>query len=619
MKKDNGITLIALVVIIIVLLILAGISLNYATGDTNLIQKSKEAMFKSDAKDLKDMWDARVAGIDATNINYENVEDVIGVEKIPESLRGIFAIENGKLVYKSDIDSLSDEQKSWLFEVGINQAYIVPLNIVIKGAFSQVIQSVNSRSADVFFVLDVSTSMDEDLLEAEGNNKRRYQAMFTALNSAIPTIMEANEKNRFAVVTYSGNCFEAVPLGHHEAKSDTGFFTINYTTKSNPSWYAKTNIKGLNDTNLSRGNGTGTRMGMAKACTLINARNSSDPTYGKNEPIIILLTDGEPNKYRTEANMANIATYLTEGSNSGFNGNYDCYFWTIKLGCAIKDYYKSQKLQFITINFNESYLSSLILNPSGYNESNTLINAITNNPDYIAIKNKSYYNRTTEEKARYNRYKTLLDELNKNKAVCDQLVEAFNRGDIYCYPDKAYSGEFSTEELTNIFNEISVEIAKATDVELGEETEGAILNVTEDMTYTNPDTGEVMPLKLDTSGAVQVSVVASVYERPVSEDAEPQIKRDSTGKEMSITYQKTYTVGQIMSGVDPNLSYSNGNIQWNIRADFDERYTASKNNVRNLALQKLTQQGFRPDTDRGEVADIGYIEIIVPVVIDDGT
>ena len=74
-----------------------------------------------------------------------------------------------------------------------------------------------------------------------------------------------------------------------------------------------------------------------------------------------------------------------------------------------------------------------------------------------------------------------------------------------------------------------------------------------------------------------------------------------------------------MSGVDPNLAYVNGNITWNIRADFDERYTASKNNVRNLALQELAKQDYRPDTNQGDIADIGYIEIIVPVVIDDGT
>ena len=624
MKKDNGITLIALVVIIIVLLILAGISLNYATGDTNLIQKSKEAMFKSDAKDLKDMWDARVAGIDATNINYESVEDVIGVEKIPESLRGIFAIENGKLVYKSDIAALSDEQKSWLLEVGINQAYIVPLDIKIKASFAQVIQSINSKSADVIFVLDVSVSMLEDLYTPSGNNTKRYQAMFTALNSAIPTIIEANEKNRISIVVYGGTNNTVLELGHYLPVDDNGYFTIDYNSayagyygaRYSHSTLAKTNIKGISQKTITYIGGTGTRGGMARACSIINNRNLEDPVYGKNEPIIILLTDGEPNRYTNSADMNRITNYMT-GEESSYTG-YNCFYWTIKLGCAIKDYYKEKNLQFITINFNDSVLSSMVLNPKGTNDSNRKMNEIRNSADYIDLYNRRRY-LTSEETARYNRYCDLLEELDNNKTNCDKLAEAFNRGDFYNYADKAYSGEFSTEELKDIFDEISVQIAKATDVEIGEEREGAILNVTDDMKYFNEETQEWINLKLDTNGMVQVSVVASVYQTPSTPDGTPTIKKTPAGKDMSVTYTKQYTVGQIMSGVDPNLAYVNGNITWNIRADFDERYTASKNNVRNLALQELAKQDYRPDTNQGDIADIGYIEIIVPVVIDDGT
>ena len=43
LKNENGITLIALVVTIVVLLILAGISLNLVLGNNGLIKKSKYA------------------------------------------------------------------------------------------------------------------------------------------------------------------------------------------------------------------------------------------------------------------------------------------------------------------------------------------------------------------------------------------------------------------------------------------------------------------------------------------------------------------------------------------------------------------------------------------------
>lgn len=43
LKKENGITLVALVVTIVVLLILAGISISMVLGNNGLITKAKEA------------------------------------------------------------------------------------------------------------------------------------------------------------------------------------------------------------------------------------------------------------------------------------------------------------------------------------------------------------------------------------------------------------------------------------------------------------------------------------------------------------------------------------------------------------------------------------------------
>lgn len=46
MKKENGITLVALVISIIILLILATISVQVLTGDNGLLTKSKYAVDK---------------------------------------------------------------------------------------------------------------------------------------------------------------------------------------------------------------------------------------------------------------------------------------------------------------------------------------------------------------------------------------------------------------------------------------------------------------------------------------------------------------------------------------------------------------------------------------------
>ena len=48
MKRERGITLIALVVTIVVLLILAGVSINALFGNNGIIEKAKEAQNKMD-------------------------------------------------------------------------------------------------------------------------------------------------------------------------------------------------------------------------------------------------------------------------------------------------------------------------------------------------------------------------------------------------------------------------------------------------------------------------------------------------------------------------------------------------------------------------------------------
>lgn len=53
--KQNGITLVALVVTVVVLLILAGISIGMLTGEDGIIEKAQEAVFKSEIKDYQEL------------------------------------------------------------------------------------------------------------------------------------------------------------------------------------------------------------------------------------------------------------------------------------------------------------------------------------------------------------------------------------------------------------------------------------------------------------------------------------------------------------------------------------------------------------------------------------
>ena len=54
MKKQNGITLVALIITIIVMLILAGVAITVAVGDTGVINKAQTATESQKYKTVKE-------------------------------------------------------------------------------------------------------------------------------------------------------------------------------------------------------------------------------------------------------------------------------------------------------------------------------------------------------------------------------------------------------------------------------------------------------------------------------------------------------------------------------------------------------------------------------------
>ena len=66
-KKEKGVTLIALVVTIIVLIVLAGVSINLMFGQLGVVTKSKEAKEENLKQTAKDVMSLKI-----TNIQIEN-------------------------------------------------------------------------------------------------------------------------------------------------------------------------------------------------------------------------------------------------------------------------------------------------------------------------------------------------------------------------------------------------------------------------------------------------------------------------------------------------------------------------------------------------------------------
>ena len=125
MKKNKGITLIALVITIIILIILAAIAINAVFGENGLILRAQEAKFKTEVGVITDLVEVEKINISSTgkitfkedvldnlNIVSDQKEKYIGAGKI------IYI--NGKLYYwngeGAEFDSI---QKQWLKDIGI--------------------------------------------------------------------------------------------------------------------------------------------------------------------------------------------------------------------------------------------------------------------------------------------------------------------------------------------------------------------------------------------------------------------------------------------------------------------------------------------------------------------
>ena len=77
-KNEKGITLIALVVTIIVLLILAGVSIAMITGDDGILGRAREAGWKSKLGDAEDMIGLEVANSLAAYLTSTTVDKEVG-------------------------------------------------------------------------------------------------------------------------------------------------------------------------------------------------------------------------------------------------------------------------------------------------------------------------------------------------------------------------------------------------------------------------------------------------------------------------------------------------------------------------------------------------------------
>ena len=122
--SNKGITLIALVVTIIVLIILAGITIGTLVSDDGVINKAKFSSFATKIRQYQEKVDNYVID-EEQNSGHENADVYItDSEQIKEILGDIedgdenkYVIQDNELRYNPD--TVTDDEEEWLIELGI--------------------------------------------------------------------------------------------------------------------------------------------------------------------------------------------------------------------------------------------------------------------------------------------------------------------------------------------------------------------------------------------------------------------------------------------------------------------------------------------------------------------
>ena len=118
MKKNKGITLVALVVTIVVLLILAGVSINAVVGDDGIIKKAKESANLTKESEAKETINRAVIEFIATE-GYDTLEDFLKTKVSAGTIDSVINNGDGTLnVSKNGYTVTVENKKGYSGETG---------------------------------------------------------------------------------------------------------------------------------------------------------------------------------------------------------------------------------------------------------------------------------------------------------------------------------------------------------------------------------------------------------------------------------------------------------------------------------------------------------------------
>lgn len=200
MKKERGITLIALIVTIIVLLILAGVSIRTLTGDNGILNRAetaKELTEKAIAKEKLQIELINLAGEKMTNIKYNSDKYLTNYlnEKGFEVEEDIVIVDGWQFVIDRTVPKIIDDELGKITEAERLLPTITKLEKQMNGTQIKInIKVRNSEELKVNYSIK-EKGAGEDLQKVE--NITELEHTFSELTPGKEYIITVETKNKY--------------------------------------------------------------------------------------------------------------------------------------------------------------------------------------------------------------------------------------------------------------------------------------------------------------------------------------------------------------------------------------------------------------------------------------
>lgn len=173
MKNKNGITLIALVITIVILVILAGVAINLTVGENGLLRKAKLAKEEynnavaSEEEQLNELYAYLTSG-DLPENTPENPQDIGTLVKLPSKWETITPCEVS-LTDGSIVTASAKVASVYAVSVGQGKTVPVPKGFYYVGGTLDTGVVISDKEADSYLKNKRDMSSHEDAINLIGN------------------------------------------------------------------------------------------------------------------------------------------------------------------------------------------------------------------------------------------------------------------------------------------------------------------------------------------------------------------------------------------------------------------------------------------------------------------